>query len=82
MSLPPESIEPGRCYLLEGDQQRWVRLVAHILPSGRVRLESRDAAHSKAFIWANGTADLTSFAEAALREVPCAWTPDADGANP
>ena len=78
MSLPPDSIEAGKCYLLEGERHRWVRLVTHILPSGRVRFESRDATESRACVWAAGTADLSAFAEAALRGVPCDWTPATD----
>jgi hypothetical protein len=81
VTLPPESIEPGKCYLLEGERHRWVRLVTHVLPSGRVRFESRDATETRAFVWAGGTADLSAFAEATLREVPCDWTPNADEAG-
>jgi hypothetical protein len=78
MTITPESIEVGKCYLLEGELQRSVRLVTHILPSGRVRFEGRDADVVRAFVWAGGTSDLTAFAEAALHEVPCDWTPETD----
>ena len=76
MSIPPESIAVGRCYLLEGEHLRRVRLVTHILPSGRVRFEGRDATEARAFVWADGTSDLSAFAEAVIWEVPCDWTLD------
>ncbi len=75
MPVPPESIEVGKCYLLEGEHLRRVRLVTHILPSGRVRFEGRDATESRAYVWAEGTSDLSAFAEAALHDVPCDWVP-------
>ena len=78
MTIPPESIEIGKCYLLEGEPLRRVRLVTHILPSGRVRFESRDATEPRMFVWAGGKSDLSAFAEAALHDVPCNWTPDTD----
>jgi hypothetical protein len=78
MSLPPESIEPGKCYLLEGEHHSWVRLVTHILPSSRIRFESRDATESRAFVWAARMMHLSAFAEAAVREVPCDWVPETD----
>ncbi len=78
---PPESVEPGKCYLLEGERHRWVRLVTPILSSGRVLFESRDANEVRAFIWAAGMADLSTFAKVALHEVPCDWTPGMDEAS-
>jgi hypothetical protein len=78
LSIPLQSVEIGKCYLLEGEPLRRVRLVTHILPSGRIRFEGRDATESREFVWAGGTSDLSAFAEAALHEVPCDWTPDTD----
>jgi hypothetical protein len=75
MSLPPESIQVGECYLTS---MGTVRRVTRLLP-GRVQYEQRPAHRGT---WANHRTDildLRSFAFLVERPVPCDWTPETDG---
>ncbi len=67
MSVPPETIQVGQCYLTN---MRTIRRVTGLLP-GRVRYEQRPAHRAT---WANYRADildLRSFAFSVERPVPC-----------
>ncbi len=75
MSIPPERIEVGKCYLAETGQ---VRRVLAILPVARVQYEQRPGHLPKWPQWKSGVLDLRSFAFAIEREVPCDWTPETD----
>ncbi len=77
MSLPPESIREGRCYLADGRAYPQVRQVLHIHADGRVLYRSRPPRPVRDR-WARGVCDLKAFALATSREVPCDWTPDCD----
>ncbi len=68
MSVPPESIEVGKCYLAAKGQ---VRRVLHTLPHGQVHYEARRAAVLQAFGWTEGVLELALFAALIEREVPC-----------
>jgi hypothetical protein len=77
MSVPPESIEVGKCYLLERLRVSRVCLVTDLMAGSSVRFEWRDASGSGGvFIWTTGATDLRTFASEVLREVPCEWTPE------
>ena len=75
MSVAPESIEVGRCYL--GDNGRVWRVV-RLWPDSRVQFEFRARSLSKAKTWKPGMLLLRDFASSAQREVPCDWTPEKD----
>ena len=70
------SIQPGNCYLTNAGQ---VRRVIDVLPDGRVAYQRRPAHRLKA-AWQSAEQDLAIFANLALREVPCDWTPNIDEA--
>jgi hypothetical protein len=72
MSIPPESIQVGQCYLTKSGRVRRVTG----LPPGRVQFKQRMArtptwrGHSSAIL------DIRSFASTVERAVPCDWTPE------
>ncbi len=66
MSVPPESIQVGQCYLMDTGR---VRRVTELLP-GRVRFQQRRADGA----WRIGNVDIVnirSFAFMVERPVPC-----------
>ena len=73
MGIPPESLEVGRCYLLNTGH---VRRVIRIIPDGRVQFEHRMGHTPKN--WKTGIQEGRSFAFMIEREVPCDWTPETD----
>ena len=75
MSIPPETIEAGKCYL---DDRRRVLHVTHVTPDGQVRFKYHEAYPAMADAWWAGMLNLRHFAAAAVREVPCEWTPATD----
>ncbi len=75
VTIPPESIEVGRCYL--GDNGKVWRVV-RLWPDGRVQFEFRARSRQDAKVWKPGMLHLRDFAEAVQREVPCDWTPKTD----
>ncbi len=76
MSIPPESIEVGKCYLGDNGQ---VRRVVRIWPDGRVQYETRSAPLSHAKTWKPGMLQVSDFASSVQREVPCDWAPERKG---
>ncbi len=74
MTIPPESIAVGRCYLTDGNI---VRRVVRILPDRRIQYEWRGGHRMK---WKSGILSSREFALAAEREISCDWTPEADEA--
>ena len=78
MTIPPESVEVGQCYLGDNGQ---VRRVVHLWPDGRVQYETRSRHRRDAKVWKPGMISDLDFAATALREVPCDWTPEADEAS-
>ncbi len=75
MSLAPEAIEVGKCYLT-GDGR--VRRVTDILPGGEVRYRYRSFPAARRRVWRSGSLHLDVFAATVEREVPCNWTPEMD----
>ena len=72
MSVPPESLQVGKCYLMEGG---YVRRVVRLMPDGRIQVEHRSGSSGKGSGWKPGMQDGRSFASQVEREVPCDWTP-------
>jgi hypothetical protein len=77
MSIPPESIEVGRCYLTTSGQ---VRRVLGFLPQ-RVRFERRVRTTGSDWGWVAGLAERRAFTLVIEREVPFDWTPEMDEAG-
>ena len=75
MTIPPVTIEVGKCYL--GAHGRVVH-VTHVTPDGRVRFKYKDAHPAMADAWWAGMLSLREFAFEAIRQVPCDWTPETD----
>ena len=75
MTIPPESIQSGQCYLTTNSQ---VARVLRLSAEGRVNYEFRDSRVVKALGWTAAVTDLRSFAHLAVRPVPCDWTPETD----
>ena len=75
MSVPPESIEIGQCYLTDTGK---VRRVVRILPNGRVQFEWRSGHIIPKVAWRTDVIDLRSFAVSVERPVRCDWTPERD----
>jgi hypothetical protein len=77
MSIAPESIEVGKCYLMDSGQ---VRRVLRIMPDGRFQYEHR-VGHAAPKVWRSGIQGGRSFAATVEREVSCDWTPSSDDPN-
>ena len=75
MPVPPESIEVGKHYL---DDRHRLLHVTHVTPDGRARFKYQDAHPAMFDAWWAGMLNLREFAAAAIREVPCDWTPGTD----
>jgi hypothetical protein len=75
MSIPPESIIVGRCYLTRSDQV--VRII-RLQRGGYVAYVFRSSAVVKAFGWTGAQAVVQDLAYLIEREVPCDWTPETD----
>ncbi len=75
MSVNPESIRVGKCYLM--DDKR-LRRVLRISSEGRVHFVYREDRPGPSALWWAGMVDLPNFAASAQREVPCDWTPETD----
>ena len=74
MSISPDTVQVGHCYLAQG--QRFLQ-VTHVTPDGRVRFKYRDyRASSRPDTWWAGMLNLRDFAATARREIPCDWTPE------
>jgi len=74
VSISPDTVQVGRCYLAQG--QRFLQ-VTHVTADGRVRFKYLDlCASSMPEIWWAGMLNLRDFAATALREIPCAREPE------
>ena len=76
MTIQPESIRVGQCYL--DDRQRFL-YVTHITPDNLVRFKYHEPQPAMADAWWAGMLNLRDFATAVIREVPCDGTPEKDG---
>ena len=80
MSVPPESIEVGRCYLATHRKSAEVWQVVSILPDGSLQYRSRPADPGRGQVWRSSITTISLLAGTVTREVPCGWTPEV-GAN-
>ena len=76
MSVPPEVVKVGRCFVMAKGQ---VRRVTEITPDGRVNYKARGKRSSAP--WGRGPTksalpSLENFAQAVDRWVRCDWDPD------
>ncbi len=76
MGIPPENIQPGRCYLTTVGGHHRVQRVVTITPSGHVVFEVRRKLHDPS-LWMPGERGLRVVAAAVEREVACDETPGA-----
>lgn len=73
MSVPPESIQVGHCYLIPSGNVRRV----HAILEGRVQYETRARPRAgPGWAWRPGIVDLKTFAAMVERPVSCDWTPE------
>ncbi len=72
MSLPPVSIEVGKCYLT-GSGRVW--RIVQIMPDGRIVYEWRSP-RAGAKKWYAGMINAVAAGALIQREVPCEWTPE------
>ena len=75
MSILPETIQVGRCYLTTDGR---VRRVLETGPE-RVRYSYRSFPADPRRTWRSGVLSIEVFAATVEREVPCDWTPEAEG---
>ena len=79
MSVPPESLEVGQCYLVRNEKGLQVRRVVQVMPDGRVRFERRVRTTGRSKDgWVSQVAGGRAFATGIVRKVPCDWTPETD----
>ncbi len=82
MSIPPERIPVGQCYLPRGDKRRGEEAlglgrVLQILSNGRVQYELRRGPVEPGHPWPRQRiTSIMSFARQAKHEVPCNGTPE------
>ncbi len=74
MSIPPDRIEVGQCYLFPGDL---VRRVVVITPDGGVEYLVRGPRPLKG--WRARSANLVSFAAGAIMVIACDYEPGSCG---
>jgi hypothetical protein len=75
MSIPPESIAVGKCYLTLSGEARRVVVCEH----GKVTFHTGQRMRMPGLLPRRQVMTLTTFAQQALREVPCDWMPQGDG---
>jgi hypothetical protein len=73
MSIPPESIQTGQCYLMKSGKVR--RVIA--IHDDRVEFGTRGVTpHSQGWAWRRSMTDLKLFASMIERPIPDDWTPE------
>ncbi len=75
MTVPPESIEVGKCYLMETGH---LRRVLRIFPDERVQYEHSTGSGGRGSGWKPGMQSRRTFADLIEREIPWDWTPESD----
>ena len=76
MTIPPESVEVGKCYLTDTGL---LRRVVRVMPNAKIQYEHRPPRQGDAKTWKPGMQSGRSFADLVEREVPFDWTPERDG---
>jgi hypothetical protein len=72
VSVPPESITPGKCFVTSGNQVRRVLGIE----DGKVTYEARGSKMIKGKWPRRSMVELTRFAADVVKEVPCHYDPD------
>ena len=75
MTIPPESIEAGKCYLAKSLSGPRLLKVIGVSPDGNIVYQQ----YAPGAGWGVATLHRDAFAASANREVPCDWTPEGDG---
>ncbi len=75
MTIPPESIAVGKCYLADRREAPQVWRVIAIFPDGQLEYQHRSADPAKKQVWRTAMTTVRLFVGAVTREVPCDWTP-------
>lgn len=76
MTIAPESIRVGKCYVTRNDQ---VVRVTGLLPDGYVLYAFRSGAVAGALGWTRAQTAVQVFVHLAEREVPCDRAPAGEG---
>ena len=79
VSIPPESIAVGKCYLARGEKVLQVRHVVPAMPEGRAQCEGRVRRTGPKPGWVLVLSGGRAFAAAVVREVPCDLAPEQEG---
>ena len=74
MSVPPESIEVGKCYLARSQGSPRLCRVVKVMFDGRILYDQRTRLRTWSVVQ-----ERQAFARILEREVPCDWTPEMDG---
>ena len=74
MTIPPERIQVGQCYLTHTGLVR--RVIA--FHQGQVRYETRSNKSTGGWAWRPGIVEPKVFAALLERSVPCDWKPETD----
>ncbi len=73
MTIPPESLEVGKCYLTLSQLGPRIQWIIAVFPDGRVQHEWRKQQRQA---WRPGILDAREFALGVDRETPCDWMPE------
>ena len=79
MTMLPNTIQVGKCYITRNDQ---VARVVNLLSSGHVIYAFRSSMAASTCRWTGAEMDLQAFAMLVEREVTPDWTPGERGAEP
>ncbi len=81
MTVSPESIEVGKCYLADRRQSPQVWQVTTIFADGRLEYKNRPIDPKARQHWRSARTTAPLFALTVTREVPCDWSPGGDEAS-
>jgi len=74
MSIPPESIAVGKCYLARSQGSPRFCRVVKVMFDGRILYDQRTRSGTRSVVQ-----ERQAFARILEREVPCDWVPEAGG---
>ncbi len=81
MTISPESIQVGKCYLADRRQSPQVWQVTTIFADGRLEYKNRPVNPELSQRLRSARTSLQLFASGIDRKVPCDWSPGADEAS-
>ncbi len=79
MTITPESIQVGKCYLADRREDPQIRQVIQIFPDGRLEYRRRPLNPGLRQQWRSEMTSVQLFPSSVTREVPCDWTPEREG---